>query len=148
MKMQTILSQAPCRKCGETGKETRIKRRVCRDCERLASAANAFKNIRGITYEQRDAMLEAQGGKCKACNTSEAGSVKGWHVDHCHRTLKIRGVLCATCNIALGQVDDSVDRLYQLIAYLQGEGATTIPTGSTPKRVEAHGSAKADDDIV
>ena len=108
-----------CKKCNTDTEDFRKGRRVCRPCERVVSAANAFKYIRGITYEERDAILEQQVGKCAACGASDSGSVKGWHVDHRHSDGKIRSVLCATCNIALGQVNDSIERLEHLIEYLR-----------------------------
>jgi hypothetical protein len=75
--------------------------------------------LRGISVEERDRLLFEQGNVCAACGSDEPGSVKGWHVDHSHRTDAIRGVLCATCNIALGQVGDSIVRLQRLIDYLR-----------------------------
>jgi hypothetical protein len=57
--------------------------------------------------------------QCKCCGSPNSGSKKGWHVDHDHKTGAIRGVLCANCNIALGQVNDDINKLYQLINYLQ-----------------------------
>lgn len=101
---------------------------MCRSCEREKSRANTFRYIRGITHEERDSILESQGGVCAVCGTSDPGSKKGWHVDHSHITQKIRGVLCATCNIALGMVNDSIERLNQLTQYLfrhEQQGATT-----------------------
>ena len=94
----------------------------CLDCERSYARKNTFKYIRGITIEERDAMFKEQDYRCKCCGSFESFSKKGWHVDHCHRTEKIRGVLCANCNIALGQVDDSVLHLKHLITYLEMYG--------------------------
>jgi hypothetical protein len=107
-----------CKKCNTETTDYRHNRRICRTCERLAAKQRIFKVIRGITHEERDALLKEQGGKCAACGTHDPGSVKGWHVDHCHKNGGIRGILCATCNIALGQVNDSVERLEALIKYL------------------------------
>ena len=108
-----------CRRCGRTWVEFRPKRRVCRDCEREESRKRVFELIRGITHEERDKLLEAQDNKCAACGAEEPGSTKGWHVDHCHTTDKIRGVLCASCNIAIGQAGDSPERLRQMATYLE-----------------------------
>ena len=122
----------------------RKNRRVCRVCEREEARARSFLLERGITHEQRDNLLERQGGHCSCCGTAEAGSKKGWHVDHCHSSGDIRSVLCATCNIALGQVNDSIPRLQMLIIYLEKHGAkraTTIPKGSTPE-ADAGGNGK------
>lgn len=109
-----------CASCERSvGVEFRGNRTMCRDCERARSRSRSFRIARGISHEDRDALLEAQGFACAACGSSEAGSKKGWHVDHCHRNQTIRGVLCATCNIALGQVNDSTTRLQKLIDYIE-----------------------------
>lgn len=80
----------------------------------------------GLTSEQFDAMLEAQGG-CAACGASETDG-KYWHVDHDHSCCAtqasscgkcIRGILCHGCNTALGNVHDDPERLRALIRYLE-----------------------------
>jgi len=70
----------------------------------------------GVTPEQYDEMLAAQGGRCAACAGDFPG--RGPHVDHDHDTDRVRGLLCHGCNVSLGNVGDSVDRLMQLAAYL------------------------------
>lgn len=108
-----------CRNCKTETSDFRKNRKICKDCEREISRRNSFKLLRGISYEDRDLILSKQGGVCAACGANTPGSKKGWHVDHSHKTGDIRGVLCATCNIALGQVNDSISRLENLIAYLR-----------------------------
>lgn len=49
----------------------------------------------GITIEQYDSMLASQNNKCALCNEQ---FVKPPHVDHCHKTLRVRGLLCNYCN--------------------------------------------------
>jgi hypothetical protein len=54
---------------------------------------------------------------CEACG--KKGERTGeMHVDHCHDTGAVRGVLCFNCNAALGHVNDSIERLQSLIRYL------------------------------
>lgn len=77
----------------------------------------------GITSEEYDAMLEAQGGVCAICKRPEtgkhqSGNTKSLAVDHCHTTGKIRGLLCGDCNRAIGLFEDDVSRLGAAIAYL------------------------------
>lgn len=89
--------------------------------KRLQSYKNSsFKKRYGITTEERDELFSSQGFACRACGTTALRSKKYWHVDHCHTTGKVRGILCPNCNIALGQVNDSVEHLQKLITYLEG----------------------------
>lgn len=76
-----------------------------------------FRRKYGLTIEQRDAMIVAQNFSCAACFTQDSG-VQGWNVDHDHKTGKVRAILCPSCNVALGRVKDSKERLQQLIQYL------------------------------
>ena len=73
----------------------------------------------GITVEDRDKMLAAQGGCCAACGTPVNTSSKEWSVDHDHATHMVRGILCHHCNVALGMVYDDIEILKFLIEYLE-----------------------------
>lgn len=56
----------------------------------------------GITVEQWEIKFAEQGGKCAICGKEpRKDSKKKWHVDHCHKTGKLRGILCNYCNPAL-----------------------------------------------
>ncbi len=72
----------------------------------------------GLTPEQYAALFEAQGCCCSICKSDKPGSKSGWHVDHCHSSGKVRGILCARCNIMLGNAKDSEAILTSAIAYL------------------------------
>jgi|ERR1035437_91276 hypothetical protein len=73
----------------------------------------------GITLDQRDALLGAQGNVCASCKNPNPGSKLGWHTDHDHITDKIRGILCHQCNLTLGLVKDNPVHLYALAYYLE-----------------------------
>mgnify|MGYP001767355964 CR=1 FL=1 len=66
-----------------------------------------------LTPEQVEEMRKMQGGKCALCPTE----LKKFHVDHCHNTGKVRGLLCHRCNIRLGGWDD-IDWRNRAIQYL------------------------------
>jgi hypothetical protein len=68
----------------------------------------------GITLEQRDEMAEAQGQRCVICQ-----EVKQLHVDHCHDTGKVRGLICHSCNVMLGVANDNPSILRAGIEYLE-----------------------------
>lgn len=78
----------------------------------------------GITLEQYNQMLKEQGYVCKICGEPEtkrhfkSGKLMLLSVDHCHTTGKIRGTICARCNLMLGKVKDDVKILSSAIDYL------------------------------
>ena len=85
-----------------------------------------LKKKYGITLDDYNKMLTDQDNKCAICKTSKPlpnkKSYNGWHVDHCHTTGKIRGILCHTCNPSLGAFKDDINILKNAIKYLQNEG--------------------------
>jgi hypothetical protein len=83
---------------------------------------NRRSNIKakyGITQEQKSELLESQGGQCAICCTTEPPTASGWHVDHCHTSNVIRGILCQHCNNMLGMAKDDVGILARAISYLK-----------------------------
>ena len=93
--------------------------RRCKICSRLRTKAAHQFAYYGITGAQRDAMFVAQGSCCAVCKSKEHGG-RGWNTDHDHATKQVRGILCHDCNLALGNVKDSVEILKSLIKYLEG----------------------------
>jgi hypothetical protein len=73
------------------------------------------KRVYGLTDEEFYAMVSAQEGACAACKTVFSATP---HIDHCHATGKVRGLLCRSCNTALGLLRDNVETLDALKEYL------------------------------
>lgn len=73
----------------------------------------------GLTPETYDTMWKAQNYKCSICKSQKSSSIKGWHIDHCHQTKQVRGILCAKCNAMLGGAKDNIETLLSAISYLQ-----------------------------
>lgn len=73
----------------------------------------------GITLEQYLEMLAAQGGACAICSKPPAPK-KRLVVDHCHRSGRVRALLCGVCNTQLGAFEKLRD---QATAYLTEYGA-------------------------
>ena len=63
-------------------------------------------------------MKEKQKNKCLICSQSFKNN-KDCHVDHCHKTNKLRGLLCGNCNKGLGFFKDSPLFLRQAASYLE-----------------------------
>jgi hypothetical protein len=74
----------------------------------------------GITIEQYDEMYQKQEGKCLICSgTNTRGYTLA--VDHNHTTKVVRGLLCSSCNSAIGLMKDSTYLLKRMIFYLESE---------------------------
>ena len=82
------------------------------------SRANHLKRKFNISLEEYDLMLKSQDGKCAICGASEPRGMGNFHVDHCHKTGKIRKLLCMECNRGLACVKDDPKILQNMIDYL------------------------------
>lgn len=74
-----------------------------------------------ITIDEYREMFVRQDNKCAICGR-EGEVIKGsqsLHVDHCHSTKKVRGLLCRDCNLGIGRMKDDVENLKKAILYLQ-----------------------------
>ena len=85
---------------------------------------DAFKRMLkfryNITYQEYTEMYHLQNHSCKICKTPNyLADRKGLQVDHCHRTGKVRALLCPKCNTLLGICNDNIDRLESSILYLK-----------------------------
>lgn len=70
-----------------------------------------LKYTYGITYEQKMKILTSQGGVCGICSSPVPRGKNDWHLDHCHETGRVRGVLCNVCNPWLGWFEAHRDRI-------------------------------------
>ena len=57
-----------------------------------------MKYLYGITPEEFDAQLERQSGQCAICGWEKKPEHRPMNVDHDHKTLRLRGILCFFCN--------------------------------------------------
>jgi hypothetical protein len=83
-------------------------------------AASHRKVTYGLSPEQYEDLFMSQGYKCLICGTDSPKSKKSpWHVDHCHTTGRVRGILCHRCNAGLGNFSDNIANLQAAIKYLR-----------------------------
>lgn len=113
-----------CRTCGDIKPHSEWTRNrtasdglatLCKSCKAAQGRAGHLKRQYGITEAERDALIASQGGVCCICLAASAA-----HVDHCHETGRVRGVLCFSCNAALGQFKDRPDAIRRAAAYVEG----------------------------
>lgn len=85
----------------------------------------------GISLEIYQQMFVAQGGVCGICKQPEKdvrnGKVQWLAVDHDHSTDEVRGLLCGSCNKAIGFMCESIENLTNAIAYLKNHQASRLP---------------------
>jgi hypothetical protein len=68
-----------------------------------------------LSYEDYLTMVEEQNNLCDICGTE----MDPPYIDHCHETMKVRGLLCHNCNTVLGHAKDDIAILQKSIAYLE-----------------------------
>lgn len=71
----------------------------------------------GITAEQYYQMLKNQNGGCWICGRTP--KIRRLHIDHNHKSGKVRGLLCMRCNRGLSWYGDSPIRLHKAAQYLE-----------------------------
>ncbi len=81
--------------------------------------SNDLKRMYGIDLDQFYTLLETQQSRCAICSIAFT-TTKDAHVDHCHTTNQVRGLLCGNCNRWLGLFKDDPTLLTQAITYLAG----------------------------
>jgi len=75
----------------------------------------------GLSFEQFEKMVAQQEGRCKLCGRiPKAGRIRGLHVDHSHKTGKVRALLCISCNTVLGRVESiGIDKFKRYIQQIE-----------------------------
>lgn len=123
-----------CTRCHRTEKETEFasKRYRCRECHRKEAVEyhrkrdkravkdKRLRKIYGITIDQYDEMFKTQNGVCWICHRPP--KKMPLHVDHDHKSGKVRGLLCHNCNYGIGRYfKDNIESLRRAVQYLEKE---------------------------
>ncbi len=101
------------------GTSTESSTYICRLCSYSRSRKTELSRIRikcsrYCMTEQHYMQLEFdQDNRCALCNQK-----KPLEIDHCHKTGKVRGLLCVNCNMFLGMANDDIEILKKAIEYL------------------------------
>ncbi len=113
-------------------------RREYRETNRDVLRGLQFQKYYGITLDDFQKMLVAQGGVCATCGKPETvkigGKVKWLSVDHNHKTGAVRGLLCHSCNHAIGHVFESPEILRSIAMYLEHHGVASANVVSLVKK--------------
>jgi len=101
----------------------------CRDCRKenytSSNRKRYYKRHRirdllikyNLSEREYNDLVQRANGHCEICGNS----VERLNIDHCHSTLKVRGLLCMLCNSGLGCFRDNIETLNNAITYLEKE---------------------------
>jgi Recombination endonuclease VII len=104
-----------------SNRATRLARKkIWNAANREKVRAYWLKSTYGLSLDQYQKMLEAQGNKCAICHRSFIVCKKTC-VDHCPKAGHVRGLLCSLCNQWLGIIQDSPAAAARALKYLSRE---------------------------
>jgi hypothetical protein len=101
------------RKAKKTSRDKNYER--YRKLEKTRELRNKFN----MTLDDLSRMKAEQNSSCAICNKHESELKKSLCIDHCHKTNKVRALLCNTCNVGLGHFLDSEELLIKAFEYLK-----------------------------
>ena len=127
-----------CRYCGELFITEKIGGWVCKLCrnKRKAECQSRlnrdperkrknqdlkYRQAYGIGLDDVEALIARAGGVCEICRVRPEPDSLGrtLHIDHCHKSGRIRGVLCFSCNTSLGKLKEDPEIVRALLNYLE-----------------------------
>ena len=88
-----------------------------------------LKRKYGIDYADFEKLVAAQNGLCAICQNQETACQPGelmardLAVDHCHRTNRVRGLVCSSCNLLIGKYEANPTLLERLVEYMHKHGS-------------------------
>lgn len=115
---------ARCKDCGrEYAREYRASRpdyeKTRYQKNKASERERHLKRKYGVDLTSYEKMLTDQNGLCAICDAPESEQFNSvFHVDHCHDTGEVRGLLCRGCNHMLGVVQDKPEILMRAVDYL------------------------------
>ena len=109
------------RKIKRAVESTKAWRKNNPEAHKIQSKRNHLKQRFGITLEDYEAKLKSQDNRCALCgdDLDEKNKPDSPHLDHCHKTNKIRGIVHQHCNHLLGCARDDKAILKKAIIYLE-----------------------------
>lgn len=111
-----------CKDCNKAARND-LRRRVGPQSGREWNRANPHYALsrKGVDVSADDyfRLLAEQGGRCAICGHLPRDTDRRLCIDHDHGTLAVRGLLCDSCNRAIGMMRDDPQRLLAAARYLQ-----------------------------
>ena len=124
----------------KSGEKTYYRRHICKACHsiqvlerknrspekqeyhRKVAFKSHLKRTYGLDLDSYMELCIAQDYRCDICGKDSHSTYDkkgGLYVDHCHKSGKIRGLLCHSCNAAIGHLQEDIEILESAIKYLE-----------------------------
>jgi len=106
---------------------TRVGKPVCPDCRKDPRSAEQLRakerrrtlQAYGLTQGDWDRLVGLQQDRCAVCKTTKPGGRgESWHIDHDHVTDRVRGLLCHSCNVGIGNLQDDPEIMLAAARYV------------------------------
>lgn len=112
------------RKLYRQSEKGQIARKLYRESNggKKCEKASKLKTRYGLSWTQYNDLFARHLSCCAICGKHVSELKKGLVVDHCHKSGKIRGLLCYPCNSALGGLKDDISLMKSAIKYLEING--------------------------
>lgn len=113
-----------CKDCAIFKSRKHHRERILNDPQyKRAKRSGWVKRAHGITLDQYEDKLAQQNSVCAICEVELFASGPLTHLDHCHKTGKLRAFLCTNCNRGLGQFKDNPTIIQNAIDYLNAHNS-------------------------
>lgn len=114
---EKVRSQQPARKAARKARNAKYNKTVK---GKAVLRARWRRYSYGVTEQVYQHMWDKQDGLCgnPECGTFIVLNTRRCHIDHCHTTGRVRGLLCVKCNLLLGQIEKHATYLEGLQLYL------------------------------
>lgn len=131
--------------CGESKGLVSGYAKQMRDRARKGNKARCQSCVRGYNIERThgivpaefDELMVKQGHSCAICKSSFTAKTKEIHVDHSHDSGIVRGILCHSCNVALGHMAEETRNFLGAISYLYASDSAPATIDDDISLVEA-----------
>lgn len=92
--------------------------------ERLKEEKKEYHLMRtyGLSVEDYNRIFDEQNGRCKICGRHQTNFKNALHVDHNHKNMVIRGLLCYRCNHILGSFKENPLIFIKMAKYVVNDG--------------------------
>ena len=88
-----------------------------RQRHKVSAKFSRIKKEYGLSRDKYTEMVAQQSGRCAICG-EQPDSHFSLHIDHCHTTGRVRGLLCGKCNQGIGLFSESKLLMQKAMEYL------------------------------